>query len=69
MNLIDLPDEFPSVGQRALAVPLPPIVEKMYVCVLCKFVGDDDDDDDNDDDEVEGVGEGRSRRRTQRDRQ
>ena len=49
MTLMDFPDEFSSVTQRDLAVPSPPIVEKMYVYVLCKFVGDDDDDDDDDD--------------------
>ena len=37
MNVMDFSDEFSSVGQNTLAVPSPPIVDKMYVISLCKY--------------------------------
>ena len=40
MTLTKFPDEFSSVSQRGLAVPSPPIVEKMYVIFLCKSADD-----------------------------
>ena len=45
MTLIDFPDAFPSVGQKVLAIPSPPIVENLYVHLIYEFVDDDDDDD------------------------
>ena len=37
MTLMDFPSKLSSAGQKALAVPSPHIVEKLYVYCLCKF--------------------------------